>query len=355
MRKYKYITMNKKDYYEVLGLKKGASASEIKKAFRTLAKELHPDKGGDENAFKEVNEAYEVLSDTDKKKKYDQFGHQDPRGGDDDPFGFGGFRNPFGGFNGFQQQHPVERFGDNMNLLIKLTLEEIYTGVKKTYKYTRNGTCTTCSGHGGTDIDDCATCNGTGIHTRILQTPIGMMQQQMPCPTCSGIGKTYKVQCGTCNGQGTNTIEETIDVEIPSGVAEGMTFVMGGKGHGIKGGKCGDLLINLQEIKHKIYERSGNDLKLNLKVSYPLLILGGKVEVDIIEGSKIRVTIPEYSDVGSHLRIQGKGMKAYRQDQRGDILITLGVEVPKTLDDDTKAVLIDLKEKLEKNVGTIEN
>jgi molecular chaperone DnaJ len=347
--------MNKKDYYEVLGLKKGASASEIKKAFRTLAKELHPDKGGDENAFKEVNEAYEVLSDTDKKRKYDQFGHEDSRGGGQDPFGFAGFRNGFNGFGGYHNQQPAERFGDNMNLLIKLTLEEIYTGIKKTYKYSRNGSCTACDGHGGTDIDNCGTCNGTGMHTRILQTPIGMMQQSMQCPTCSGLGKTYKVQCGVCNGHGTKTTEETIEVDIPSGVAEGMTFVMSQKGQAIKGGKCGDLHINVQEIKHKQYQRSGNDLKLNLKVNYPLLILGGKVEVETIDGGKIRVSVPEYSDVGGHLRIQGKGMKFYNQDKRGDIHITLGVDVPKDLDDDTKSLLIDLKEKLEKNVGTIEN
>lgn len=353
MLKNKYIAMNKKDYYEVLGIKKGANASEIKKAYRTLAKELHPDKGGDENAFKEVNEAYEVLSDNDKKQKYDQFGHEGPRAGGNDPFGFGGFRNGFNGFGGFQ--HPVERFGDNMNLIVKLTLEEIYTGVKKTYKYSRNASCEPCNGHGGTDIEDCATCNGSGVHTRILQTPIGMMQQSMPCPTCSGIGKTYKVHCGVCNGQGIKPIEEKIDVDIPAGVQEGMTFVMGGKGHSVKGGKSGDLLINIQELAHKLYERSGNDLKLNLKINYPVLILGGKVEVETIDGGKIRVSIPEYSDVGTHLRIQKKGLKFYGQDQRGDVVITLGVEIPKELDDDTKAILIDLKEKLEKNVGATEN
>lgn len=344
--------MNKKDYYEVLGLKKGASASEIKKAFRTLAKELHPDKGGDENAFKEVNEAYEVLSDADKKRKYDKFGHEDSRSSGHDPFGFGSFRN---GFGSFHTHHSAERFGDNMNLLIKLTLEEIYTGVKKTYKYHRNAACSTCSGHGGTDIDICGTCNGTGTYFRTLQTPIGMIQQSMECPTCNGIGKTYKVQCGECHGQGTKNIEETIEVDIPSGIAEGMTFVMSEKGNGIKSGKCGDLHINIQEIKHKQYQRSGNDLKLNLKVNYPLLILGGKVEVETIDGGKIRVSIPEYSDVGSHLRIQGKGMKLFNKDNRGDIVITLDVEVPKNLDDSTKELLIELKEKLEKNVGTIEN
>lgn len=352
MQKYKYITMNKKDYYEVLGLKKGASASEIKKAFRTLAKELHPDKGGDENAFKEVNEAYEVLSDTEKKQKYDRFGHEGQQNQQRNPFGgFGGF----GGFdfNGFQQS--PERFGDNMTLNIKLTLEEIFTGVKKTYKYSRNDSCDSCGGHGGTDIDNCGPCNGSGVITRVLQTPIGMMQQSMPCPTCSGLGTTYKVQCGKCSGSGTKTIEEKIDVDIPSGVQQGMTFVMKGKGHAIKSGKCGDLLINVQELLHKTYERSGNDLKLNLKVNYPLLVLGGKVEIDTIDGGKIRVSIPEYSDVGSNLRIQKKGMKFYGQDQRGDVVVTLNVEIPKELDDDTKALLIDLKEKLEKNVGIIEN
>lgn len=353
MLKNKYIEMNKKDYYEVLGVKKDANASEIKKAYRTLAKELHPDKGGDENAFKEVNEAYEVLSDNDKKQNYDRFGHggqqqQQQR----NPFGgFGGF----GGFdfNGFQQ--PTERFGDNMSLNVRLSLEDIYTGIKKTYKYSRNDSCDSCGGHGGTDIDNCGSCNGSGVITRVLQTPIGMMQQSMPCPTCSGLGKTYKVQCGKCGGSGTKNIEEKIDIDIPSGVQQGMTFVMKGKGHAIKGGHCGDLIINIQELLHKTYERSGNDLKLNLKVNYPLLILGGKVEIETIDGGKIRVSIPEYSDVGSNLRIQKKGMKFYGQDQRGDVIITLNVEIPKKLDDDTKALLIDLKEKLEKNVGIVEN
>lgn len=351
MLKNKYIEMNKKDYYEVLGVKRDANANEIKKAYRTLAKEYHPDRGGDENIFKEVSEAYEVLSDTEKKQNYDQFGHEGPQQ-QRNPFGgFGGF----GGFNfnGFQQ--PAERFGDNMSLNVKLTLEEIYTGVKKTYKYSRNGSCDSCGGHGGTDIDNCGSCNGSGVITRVLQTPIGMMQQSMPCPTCSGLGTTYKVQCGQCSGSGTKTIEEKIDVDIPTGVQQGMTFVMKGKGHAIKSGKSGDLLINVYELSHKTYERSGNDLKLNLKVNYPLLILGGKIEIETIDGGKIRVSIPEYSDVGSNLRIQKKGMKFYGQDQRGDVIITLNVEIPKDLDDETKSLLIDLKEKLEKNVGIVEN
>jgi molecular chaperone DnaJ len=344
---------NKKDYYELLELSKNDKnlskdefKSKLKSNYKKLCKIHHPDKGGDENAFKEVNEAYEVLSDNDKKQKYDQFGHEGQQNQQ---------RNPFGGFdfNGFQQS--PERFGYNMSLNIRLTLEEIYTGVKKTYKYSRHDSCDSCGGHGGTDIDNCGSCNGSGVITRVLQTPIGMMQQSMPCPTCSGLGTTYKVQCGKCSGSGTKTIEEKIDVDIPSGVQQGMTFIMKGKGHAIKSGKCGDLLINVQELLHKTYERSGNDLKLNLKVNYPLLVLGGKVEIETIDGGKIRVSIPEYSDVGSNLRIQKKGMKFYGQDQRGDVVITLNVEIPKDLDDDAKSLLIDLKEKLEKNVATTEN
>ena len=344
MSKNKDIIMNKRDYYEVLGLQKTATPDEIKKAYRKLVKELHPDKGGDENAFKEVSEAYEILSDKDKKIKYDQFGHDGPRMGGGNPFGFGGF----GGFGGFE--HPTERFGPNKNLLIKLTLEEIYTGVSKKFKYTRQDTCKTCHGHGGMDIDDCNTCGGSGFMFRILNTPVGIMKQSMPCTTCEGRGKTYTQPCGTCNGNGTTNIEETINVDVPAGVQEGMTFIMTEKGDGIKGGKCGDLLINVQELPHKLYVRNGNDLKLNLKLSYPQLILGEKVEIETIEGGKIRVTIPEYSDVGVALRIQNKGLKPLKGDNRGDIVITLGIDIPKTMDDDAKAALIEFKQKLEKNL-----
>ena len=336
--------MSKKDYYDVLELKKGATIDEIKKSYRKLAKKYHPDINPDdksaEDKFKEISEAYETLSDTDKKQKYDQFGHggqpQNPFGGRG---GFGNF--DFGGFN-----HPVERVGESMNLLLKLTLEEIHTGVKKKYKYNRNDSCGVCSGHGGTDIDDCTTCNGIGNITRIMNTPIGQIRQSQTCPTCSGIGKSYKVQCGSCNGSGTKTIEEVIEIDIPAGVQEGMTFVMSGKGQAVKSGKSGDLLINVMELPHSDYIRNGNDLRMTLKLKFPQLVLGDKVEVETIDGGKIRVSIPEFSDVGSNLRINGKGMKFYNQNQRGDIVITLSVDIPKEIDDDIKSLLIDLKEKL---------
>lgn len=336
--------MSKRDYYDVLGIKKGASSDEIKKAYRKLAKEHHPDKGGDEQKFKEISEAYEILSDNDKKANYDRFGHSNPRQGFDP---FAGFRNPFGG--GFEQQ---TRVGSDMSLLIKLSLEEIFTGVKKTYRYTRKTKCGSCDGHGGEDIKDCGVCGGSGRMVNVMRTPMGIIQQMTTCNACEGLGQTYTKQCNTCHGGGVVDSKEEVEVEIPAGVFEGMTFVMQGKGHGIKSGIEGDLHIKIHELKHDIFTRSGSDLKMNLKLSYPQLILGDKVDITTIEGSKIRITIPEHSDVGSNLRIPFKGVTTYGKDGRGDILITLGIDIPKKLDDDTKALIIDLKEKLNKNVET---
>ena len=342
--------MSKRDYYEVLGLKKGATADEIKKAYRKLAKEHHPDKGGSEDKFKEISEAYDTLSDSDKKNNYDRFGHS--KGGQQgDPFG--GFRNPFrGGFTGGFAGGPQTRVGSNMSLLIKLTLEEIFTGTKKTYKYSRKVKCGTCKGHGGEDVIDCGVCGGSGHVVNVYNTPMGQIQQVTQCQACDGLGTSYTKKCNTCNGHGLVDSTEEIEVDVPAGVMEGMTFVMEGKGHGVKGGNEGDLHIKVHEIPHKTFTRSGSDLKMNLKLSYPQLILGDKIEIDTIDGSKIRISIPEYSEVGNNLRIPFKGIKTYGKDGRGDVLITLGIDIPKKLDDDTKSLIIDLKEKLTKNVAT---
>ncbi len=335
--------MSKRDYYDVLGVSKNASVNEIKKSYRKLAKEYHPDKGGDEHKFKEVSEAYETLSDDGKRANYDRFGHSGPkqqqRG---NPFAdFGGFRNPFADFGDSQII-----VGDNIIMTLKLTMEEIFTGVKKTYKYTRKGTCDTCHGHGGEDMTDCSVCGGSGKMVNVINTPVGFMQQIITCNHCNGVGKTYTKECKVCIGKGVLNKTETIEIEVPPGVLEGMVFVMEGKGHGIKSGVEGDLHIKIHELTHNIFTRSGSDLKLNLKLSYPQLILGDKVEIDTIEGGKIRVSIPEYSEVGSNLRIPFKGTKIYGKEGRGDILITLGIDIPKNLDDNTKSIIIDLKEKL---------
>lgn len=343
--------MSKRDYYEVLGVKKEASADEIKKAYRKLAKEHHPDKGGNENLFKEITEAYETLSDPSKKENYDRFGHNknfSSEGGFRNPFS-GGFRNPF---SSFYENEPRVRVGSNMTLVLKLTLEEIYNGAKKTYKYNRNVNCKVCKGHGGEDMKSCQTCGGSGVMVQIINTPIGQLQQTMTCNTCQGIGQTYTKPCQNCSGTGLKNTEETIEVEVPKGVKEGMILIMEGKGAGIKSGTEGDLQIKIMELQHKLYTRSGADLKMNLKLSYPQLILGDKIDIDTIDGNKIRISIPEHSDVGSNLRIPYKGIVEYGKEGRGDILITLGIDIPKKIDDDTKSLIIDLKEKLNKNVET---
>jgi molecular chaperone DnaJ len=337
--------MSKKDYYEVLGLKKGATSDEIKKSYRKLAKEHHPDKGGSEDKFKEISEAYDTLSDSDKKNKYDRFGHSN---GNQQGSPFGG-RNHFRG--GFHTQ-PQTIVGADMSLLVKLTLEEIFTGTKKTYKYNRKAKCGTCKGHGGEDIVDCSMCGGSGHVVNIYNTPMGQIQQVTTCTACNGIGNSYTKECKTCSGYGLVDTVENVEVDIPAGVIEGMTFVMSGKGHGVKGGNEGDLHIKIHEAPHKTYTRSGSDLKMNLKLSYPQLVLGDKIEIETIEGSKIRISIPEYSDVGNNLRIPYKGIKTYGKDGRGDLLITLGVYMPKSVDDEVKSIIIDLKEKLTKNVAT---
>ena len=343
--------MSKRDYYEVLGVQKGAQPDEIKKAYRKLAKEFHPDKNqGDkeaENKFKEISEAYEHLSDADKKAKYDRFGHNSGQGG-----GFGG-RNmediyeQFGHMFGRQSQQPRVRVGDNMSLVLKLTLEEIFTGIKKTYKYSRNVTCGDCNGHGGSDVHDCADCNGTGLRTQVYQTPMGYVQQQSACGSCDATGKKYKTACTSCGGKGLKNVEETIEVDIPAGVQEGMAFVMAGKGHGVKSGIEGDLHIKIMELQHKTYTRSGADLKMNLKLNYHQLVLGDKVEIDTIEGGKIRMSIPESSDVGSNLRIPFKGIKLYGKESRGDVIVTLGIDIPKNPSDSVKEAVINLKEKFD--------
>jgi molecular chaperone DnaJ len=325
--------MSKKDYYEILGLKKGATADEIKKAYRKLAVKYHPDKNPNdkdaEEQFKLIGEANDTLSNSEKKAHYDQFGHDRPQ-------------------QRQQSQHYYHsqppRVGETMVLLLKLTLEEVFTGTKKKYKYNRHDKCEICHGHGGTESSDCYTCGGSGMVMQVIKTPIGLIQSVQTCPTCNGIGLTYATPCEPCKSSGLKIIEETIEVDIPSGVNEHNTFVMIGKGNGIKGGNTGDLHIKIEILPHKVYTRNGNDIKMNLKLTYPQLVLGDKVEIDTIDGTKIRITIPEHSDVGTNLKVQNKGFKAYKKDNRGDLIISLGVIIPKEISDETREILTKLKE-----------
>ena len=338
--------MAKKDYYSVLELTdddKKLNTDEFKKVlkgkYRTLSKKYHPDVNPDnkeaEEKFKEISEAFEILSDVNKKRDYDNFGHS---GSNRMSNGFGGF----GGFGGFSSK-PV-RYGDTISLLVKLTLEEISIGLKKKYEYNRNAMCTTCSGNGGTNPYTCTTCNGSGVVLGIIDTPVGQFRAPHPCHSCDGNGDLYRDKCDTCSGSGIKVTQEKIDVNIPAGVIDGMTFVMRGKGNHIKGGESGDLHIKIMELPHKQFIRNGSDLKMNLKLDYTQLVLGDKVDINTIDGKKIRITIPEFSDVGMNLKIQGKGLKSFDSDNIGDLIIVTGIDIPKKISDETKNLLLKLKE-----------
>ena len=321
--------MNKKNYYEILGIDKNASEAEIKKAYRNKAKEFHPDVNqGNPDAeanLKEVSEAYEVLSDANKKRNYDNGGSS--------------FRTHF------RRQAPV-RVGEDLAIVLKLTLEEIYSGLKQTHTFKRTKSCETCNGVGGTEVKTCGHCGGNGSVLRTISTPIGQFQQEIECANCGGVGTTFDVACGTCSGSGVNTVDETIDVDIPHGVFNGVSFLMHGVGNAVRGGVNGNLIIKIVEKEHKVFTRNGDDLLMNLKLSYPQLVLGDKVELDTIDGSKIRITVPEYSGVGNKLKIQNKGIKTFKKESRGDLIINLSVDIPNKIDDETKELLIKLKEKL---------
>lgn len=330
----------KKDYYEILGVSKEATNDEIKKAYRSLAKQYHPDKNaGDEEAeakFKEINEAHEVLSDPNKRKQYDTYGHNKYGRVDD-------FSNMFR-----NRRRPIRK-GENLNLNIKLSLEEIYTGVKKKFKYKNTEKCDSCDGLGGSDIVQCPTCHGRGKVITQINTPIGVMQNITNCGTCDGIGSTYNVSCKSCNGKGVKDIEKEIEIDIPVGVEDSMTFVMEGNGRAIRGGVNGDLMVTIFELPHKTFVRSGNDLKMGVKLTYPQLVLGDKVDFTTIDGSKIRVTIPPKSDVGTNLKVQTKGMKKFNSEETGDLYVTLGVDIPKNVSEEEIELLEKLKKIREEN------
>jgi molecular chaperone DnaJ len=320
--------MDKRDYYEVLGVNKDASADEIKKDYRKLALKYHPDKNPDdasaEAMFKEASEAYETLSNSEKKQAYDQFGHGGPRNMD------GFYRQP-------------QRTGGNLRLLVTITLEEAYTGTIKQEKYHRKINCDVCSGLGGTGKSTCNTCNGRGSLRQSIRTIVGMYETIVVCHDCDGIGSTYKDACGNCHASGLLSVQETVNVDIPSGIQDGMAFVMSGLGNSVRGGIAGDLIIGVKEQQHKTFTRNGNDLKMNVKLKYPQLVLGDKVDITTIDGSKIRVNIPEYSDVGANFKVSGKGMVPLRSSKRGDLIITLDLEVPKEISKEERSLIEQLK------------
>lgn len=354
----------KRDYYEILGVAKNASGDEIKKAYRKVAIKFHPDKNPDdptaEDKFKEAAEAYEVLSDEQKRARYDRFGHQGvggAAGGGHGPSmedifsqfgdifgGGGGFESFFGGGGGRQGRRV--RKGSNLRIKLKLDLEEVANGVEKKIKVKRYTACNTCSGTGaknGTEVKDCATCQGQGQVKRVVQTMLGQMVSSSTCPTCHGEGKVVTSKCDVCHGEGRQLAEEIIPINIPAGVAEGMQLSMSGKGNfPERGGVPGDLLIQIEEEPHELLKRDGNNVVLDQYISIVDAALGASLEVPTIEG-KVKVKIDPGTQAGKILRLRGKGIPDLNGYGKGDQLIHINVWTPKSVTSEERAALEKLR------------
>ena len=366
--------MAKKDYYEVLGVDKSASADEIKKAYRKLAIKYHPDKNpGDKEAeekFKEAAEAYSVLSDADKKARYDQFGHAGVEGAGPDFSGgfgnlndilndlFGGaFGGGFGGFGGFgggfgggqgQRQQRVYR-GRDIRVRVKLTLEEIAKGVEKEISIEKSVPCPECGGKGAknsSDIKTCSACNGTGQVQRVTNSIFGQTVTYSTCQQCGGEGKVVTNPCRNCNGSGLVRKRETIKVKIPAGVEAGMQLTIQGEGHAAKNnGINGDLLVVIEEQEHPNLRREGNNLYYTKIISLPDAILGGEAEIPCLDGP-YKVKIEAGTQSGTVVRLRGKGMPTVNgYGGTGDLYVKFAVWIPKKLDKDEKSLIESLRNK----------
>ncbi|MBA4198466.1 MAG: molecular chaperone DnaJ [Chitinophaga sp.] len=358
--------MSKRDYYEILGVSKSASADEIKKAYRKVAMQYHPDRNpGDkaaEEKFKEAAEAYEVLSDADKKAKYDRFGHQafapGTGGGGgfhatnmedifsnfgdifgDDMFGsfFGGGRRSSGGGGRARGQR-----GSNLRIKLKLNYEEIAKGVTKSVKVKKQILCNTCGGSGAKDkgsVQTCNTCGGSGQVRKVQSTFLGQMQTVTTCPTCNGEGTTVTAKCTSCKGEGRVFGEETISIDIPAGVQEGMQLSMSGKGNaGERGGMPGDLIIQIEEEKHAELHRDGLNVAFDLHISFADAVFGTNAEVPTIDG-RAKIKIPAGTQSGKIFRLKGKGFPEVQGYNRGDQLIHVNVWTPQQVSSDEKDML----------------
>lgn len=366
--------MAKRDYYEVLGVAKGASADEIKKAYKKMAIKYHPDRQNGksdaekkeaEDKFKEAAEAYSVLSDDTKRQQYDQFGFDGPKmgggfggGGGFGDFdindilnsvfgggggGFGGFESFFGG-GGRGGQRAVRR-GSDLRLKVRLSLQEVSTGVTKKFKVRKDIQCPHCHGtgaEGNSQPETCNTCHGSGYVIRSQQSLFGMMQTQAPCPTCGGEGKIIKNKCKHCSGTGITKGEEVIEIQIPAGVQDGMVVTVSGKGNAApRNGVNGDIQVFITEEPNDTFVRDGNDIRYNLLLDFPTAALGGKVEVPTIDGKKLAVTIEPGTQPGKTLRLRGKGLPSVQGYGygTGDMVLNISVYVPKNLSKDERKTL----------------
>lgn len=359
----------KRDYYEILGVSKSASDEELKKAYRKLALKFHPDRNPDdkeaEEKFKEAAEAYEVLSNKDKRARYDQFGHA---GVDDQP-GFGGGNmnmddifsmfgdifggGGFGGFSGFGGGGSRSRGGKRVNkgsslrIKVKLTLEDIEKGVEKKIKVNKFVTCNSCHGSGaksGSDMINCTQCHGSGYITQVQRTILGNMQTQSVCPSCQGEGKIIKDKCPTCHGEGIVKAEEVLTINIPAGVSDGMQLSFSGKGNaGVRNGINGDLIVSIEELPHEHFERDGNNICHQTYITVTDAIIGTTIEVPTL-GGQAKFKIEQGMSSGKVYRLRGKGLPDVNGYGRGDLLVRVDVWIPKEYTKEEKKILEGLKD-----------
>ncbi len=365
----------KRDYYEVLGVNKSATDDELKKAYRKLAKKYHPDanpnnKQEAEAKFKEVNEAYENLSDPQKRRMYDQFGTTDPQG-------FGGAGGPFGGQGGYysysssdfgdfgdlgdifssffgggfggrssSRRQSGPRKGNDLNLSMDITFEQAFLGVEKEVIITRDDTCETCKGSGakpGTSKMKCPTCNGTGQVTQVQNTILGQMQTRRTCTSCHGTGEIIKEPCETCHGKGTVRKQPKIKVKIPAGIDDNQTVVLRGEGEpGERGGPKGDLYITVRIKRHSIYTRKGNNVLCEVPITITQATLGAELEIPMVDGSKEKYKIPDGTQTGTKFTIKNKGFKSVNSSSVGDFVFTVTVQTPKRLTKEQRDLLMQL-------------
>lgn len=359
-----------KNYYDVLGVSKTATAEEIKSAYKQLAKKYHPDLNHEEGAaekFKEINEAYEVLGDETKRKNYDTYGSADPnafggfsggQGGFSGDFGFGGlddlfnmfgggFSSNFGGFGSSQRSTAVN--GADIDIKLNLSFEEAVFGCTKEVKVPLVERCEKCSGTGakdGTKYSTCPECNGTGTVTYTEQSFLGKIMRTGVCKTCNGTGKKIIEKCEYCNGDGYNKVNKTISIKVPAGVDNDQILTMPNKGNaGIRGGKNGDIHFYVSVKPHKLFTRDGTDLNLKLYVPFSLLLTGGELEVPLAKGTTT-IEVPELTQSNTVFKLKGKGIKKLNSNSYGNINITLVAESPKSLNKDAKKILAELSDSI---------
>lgn len=366
---------DKRDYYEVLGVNKNATDDELKKAYRRLAKQYHPDANPDnkeeaERKFKEINEAYETLSDKQKRQMYDQFGFNGPQYGGGQGGGYYSYGSGFDGFGGFSDFGDFGDLGDifssffggststrsrnsngprkgaDLRVNLNITFEEAYLGVEKEITLNRNETCKDCNGTGaqkGSSPETCGVCGGKGKIKQVVTTPFGQMSTQKVCNVCGGTGKVVKNPCTTCHGKGINKKSVKIKVKIPAGVDEGQSVVLKGEGEpGANGGPSGNLYIVVHLKKHSIYTRQGEHVLCEIPITVTGATLGTELEIPMVDGSKEKYKIPEGTQTGTRFIIKNKGFKSVNGNWRGDFVFTVNVQIPKKLTAEQRKLMVEL-------------